>query len=90
MLQEQSMSEHIRRLRRTTCNQCIHCASFSHESVDHHLSLEYSMCLAILLHTYMVLHQRRMMLHHKELQIWETVEQIRRNSQCLRMSLLPL
>ena len=34
-----AMSEHVRRLRRITCNQCIHCASFSHESADHHLSL---------------------------------------------------
>ena len=34
-----AMSEHVCRLRRITCNQCIHCASFSHESVDHHLSL---------------------------------------------------
>ena len=52
--------------------------------------LEYSMCLAILIHTYMVLHQQRMMLHHKELQIWESREQIRRNSQRLRASLLLL
>src|SRR5580700_9364359 len=52
--------------------------------------LEYSMCLAILIHTYTVLHQRRMMLCHKELQIWESREQIRRNSQRLRASLLPL
>ena len=36
--------------------------------------LEYSMCLAILLHTFTVLHQRRMMLCHKEPQIWETME----------------
>ena len=27
-----AMSEHVRRLRRITCNRCIHCASFSHES----------------------------------------------------------
>ena len=52
--------------------------------------LEYSISLAILIHTYTVLHQRRMMLRHKELQIWETREQIRRNSQRLRASLLPL
>ena len=34
-----AMSEHVRRLRRITHNRCIHCASFSHESADHHLSL---------------------------------------------------
>ncbi|KAF8668582.1 hypothetical protein AX14_006122 [Amanita brunnescens Koide BX004] len=34
-----AMSEHIRHLRRITRNRCIHCASFSHKSVDHHLSL---------------------------------------------------
>ena len=34
-----AMSEQIQCLRRTTHNQCIHCASFSHESADHHLSL---------------------------------------------------
>ena len=43
--------------------------------------LGYSMCLVILIHTYMVLHQQKMMLCHKELQIWESREQIRRNSQ---------
>jgi hypothetical protein len=52
--------------------------------------LEYSMCLAILIHTYTVLHQQRMMLCHKELQILESREQIRRNSQRLRASLLLL
>ena len=52
--------------------------------------LEYSMCLAILIHMYMVLHQQRMMLRQKELQIWESREQIRRNSQRLRASLLLL
>ena len=34
-----AMSEHVRHLRRITHNRCIHCTSFSHESVDHHLSL---------------------------------------------------
>ena len=34
-----AMSEHVHCLRRITRNQCIHCASFTHESVDHHLSL---------------------------------------------------
>ena len=33
------MSEHVRRLRRITRNRCIHCAAFTHESADHHLSL---------------------------------------------------
>ena len=34
-----AMSEHVHHLRRTTHNRCIHCASFSHKSADHHLSL---------------------------------------------------
>ena len=34
-----AMSEHVRRLRRITRNRCIHCASFSHKSAHHHLSL---------------------------------------------------
>ena len=34
-----AMSQHVCCLRRITRNRCIHCASFSHESADHHLSL---------------------------------------------------
>ena len=37
--QRDAMSEHVRRLRRITRKRCIHCASLSHESADHHLSL---------------------------------------------------
>ena len=37
--QRDAMPEHVRHLRRTTRNRCIHCAAFTHESADHHLSL---------------------------------------------------
>ena len=85
-----AMSNYVQHLKQVTQNQCIHCTLLSHNLWIIIYLLEYSMCLVILLHTFTVLHQRRMMLCHKELQIWETMNQIRRNSQHLRTSLLPL